>query len=90
MGIGDRLKNLGTSVREAWRSKDPNSYFQYKRGRERKRSQDEQWREDADRRDQEKREVEKRGHEYEERYRAERAAEASPTEPPRNDQSRPQ
>jgi hypothetical protein len=82
MGVGDRLKNLGTSVRERWRSIDPDSYFQYKRGRERKRSQDEQGREAAERRDQKKREVEKRGHEYEERYRAERAAEDSPTDPP--------
>jgi hypothetical protein len=90
MGVGDRLKNLGTSVRERWRSIDPDSYFQYKRGRERKRSQDEQGREAAERRDQEKRKVEKRGHEYEERYRAERAAEESPTEPRRNDQGRPE
>jgi hypothetical protein len=85
MGVGDRLKNLGTSVRKRWRSTDPDSYFQYKRRRERKHSQEEQSREDAERRDEQKREVEDRGHEYEERYRAELAAEESPTEPPRDD-----
>jgi hypothetical protein len=88
MGVGDRLKNLGTSVRKRWRSTDPDSYFQYKRQRERKQSQEEHWSEATERRDQEKREVEKRGHEYDKRYRAERAAEESPTEPPRNDQGR--
>ena len=80
MGVGDTLKNIGHSVRKRWRSSDPDSYHQYRRGRERKRKQEEHRVEDEEHRGQQRREKAKRGREYEERYRAERAAEEPPAE----------
>ena len=89
MGLGDKLKDIGNYVRKWWRSTDPDSYDQYKRGRERERKQADQTREDAERHGEQAREEVKRGHEYEERYRAERAAEEPRTEAPRGDTSQP-
>ena len=89
MGIGDKLQKIGTFVRKRWRSTDPDSYDQYRRGRE--RQQAEQEREGAEHHhgDQEREKAE-RGREYEERYRAERAAEEPRTEAPRGDRSHPE
>jgi hypothetical protein len=39
VGVGDKLKNIGTYVRKRWRSTDPDSYDHYRRGRERTRKQ---------------------------------------------------
>jgi hypothetical protein len=61
MGVGDRLKNIGNYVRKRWRSTDPDSYYQYRRGRERKREQAEQRREDAERHGEQEREEAERG-----------------------------
>ena len=82
MGVLDKLMKVGNFVRKGWRSTGPDSYFQYKRGRERQRKQAEQGREDTDRSAELEREEAQRGREYEERYRAERAAEEPRTEAP--------
>jgi hypothetical protein len=74
VGVLDKLKNIGTYVRKRWRSTDPDSYDQYKRGRERTRKQAEHTREDAERQGEQEREEAERGREYAERYKAERAA----------------
>ena len=88
MDVADKLKDIGNYVRKRWRSTDPGSYHQYRRGRERARKQEEQAREDADRHGEQKREEAARGREYEERYNAERAAEEASTEAPRGDPRR--
>jgi hypothetical protein len=75
MGVGDRLKSIGSYVRKLQRSTDPDSYFQYRRGRERERKEAEHVREDAERHGEQEREEAERGRDYEERYEAERAAE---------------
>jgi hypothetical protein len=74
MAVGDKLKNIGTYVRKRWRSTDPDSYDYYRQGRERTRQEAEHSRETAERREEQEREDAERGHEYVERYRAERAA----------------
>ena len=81
MGVGHKLKNIGTYVRRRWRSTDPDSYDHYRRGRERTRKQAEHTREAAERQgEQEREDAERgredaeRGREYVERYRAERVA----------------
>jgi hypothetical protein len=90
VGAGDRLKSIGKYIRTRWRSTDPDSYDRYRRGRERKRKQAEQMHEDAERHDEQDREEAERGREYEERYRAERAAEEPRTEAPPGDASHPE
>jgi hypothetical protein len=90
MGVGDKLQNIGTFLRKWWRSKDPDSYDQYRRGRERERKRAEQVREGAAHHGDQEREKAERGREYEERYRAERAAEEPRTEAPRGDRSHPE
>jgi hypothetical protein len=89
MGVWDKLRNVGNYVRKRWRSKDPDSYDQYKRGRERERKQAEQRHEHEEHRGEQEREEVERGREYEERYRAERAAEEPGTEAHRGDASQP-
>jgi hypothetical protein len=74
VGVGDKLKNIGRYVRKRWRSTDPDSYDQYRRGRERTRKQAEHTREAAERQGEQERENAERGREYGERYKAERAA----------------
>jgi hypothetical protein len=74
VGVGDKLKNIGKYVRKRWRSTDPDSYDQYRRGRERTRKQVEHLREDAERQGEQEREEAERGRGYAERYRDERAA----------------
>jgi hypothetical protein len=90
MGVLDRLRKVGNSVRKGWRSTGPDSYSQYRRGREHQRKRAERGREYADRSAELDREEEQRGREYEERYAAERAAEAPQTKAPPDDTSKPE
>jgi hypothetical protein len=90
VGVLDKLRKVGNYVRKGWRSTAPDSYFQYRRGRERQRKQAERGRQDADRSAELEREEVQRGREYEERYAAERAVEEPQTEPPRDDTSKPE
>lgn len=90
MGVADKLKNVGNYVRTRWRSTDPDSYDQYRRGREREREQAEQTREDAERHGEEGREEVERGREYDERYRAEQATDEPRTEAARGDSKSPE
>ena len=90
MGVFGKLRKVGNYVRKGWQSTGPNSYSQYKRGRERERKQKERGREQADRSAELDRKEVKRGREYEERYAAERAAEEPQTETPRDDMGKPE
>jgi hypothetical protein len=90
VGVLDKLRKVGNYVRRGWRSTAPDSYFQYRRGRERERKEAERGRKDADRSAELEREEVQRGLEYEERYAAERAAEESQTKAPPDDMSKPQ
>jgi hypothetical protein len=85
MGVLDKLRKVGNSIRKGWRSTGPDSYFQYRRGRERQRKQAERGREDTERSAELERGAAQRGREHEERYAAERAADEPETEAPRND-----
>jgi hypothetical protein len=85
MGVLDRLRKVGNFIRKGWRSTGPDSYFQYRRGRERQRKQAERGRQDTERSAELERGAAQRGREHEERYEAERAAEEPETEAPRND-----
>jgi hypothetical protein len=85
MGVGDRLKSIGSYVRKLRRSTDPDSYYQYRRGRERERKEAEHVREDAERHGEQERVEAERGRDYEERYEAERSAEEPRTEAPSDD-----
>jgi hypothetical protein len=90
VGAWDKLRNVGSYVRKRWRSHGPDSYVEYKRRRERERKQAERGREDAERSAERERQKTERGREYAERYTAERTAEESQTEAPRNDTSKPE
>jgi hypothetical protein len=90
MSVFDRLRSVGTHIRKAWQSTGPDSYSQYKRGRERKRKQADRVREDADRSAGLEREQAQRTREHEERYTAERAAEESRGEAPPVDPRKPE
>jgi hypothetical protein len=72
MGVGDKLRNIVNSVRTRWPSRDPDSYYQYKAGRERERKQTERTREQAERVDERGRVSAERERANEERYTAER------------------
>jgi hypothetical protein len=85
----DKLRSVGNYIRRGWRSTGPDSYFQYKRGRERERKAAERGREDTDRSAGLEREQALRKREYEERYTAERAAEESQAEAPPDDTGKP-
>jgi hypothetical protein len=78
MGVFDKLRRVGNYVRRGWPSMSPDSYFQYRQGRERQRKQTDQARKDAGRSaDLEHKEAQRvRG--YEKRYAAERKAEEAP------------
>ena len=82
MPVFDKLRSVGNYIRKGWRATGPDSYFQYKRGRERERKQAERVREDADRSAGLEREEAQRTREHEERYTAERAADESRGEGP--------
>ena len=75
MVVWEKLRNIGNYVRTRWRSRDPDSYYQYRAGRERERKEAQQRREHAQRSGEREREAAERGREYEERYTAERVAE---------------
>ena len=90
MGVFDKLRKLRSFIRKGWRSTGPDSYFQYKRGRERQRKQAERGREDTDRSAELEREEAQRQREFEERYTSERAAEEPQAEAPRDDPSKPE
>ena len=90
MGVLDKLRKVGSYVRKGWRSTAPDSYFQYRRGRERQRKQEERGQEYADRSALLEREEVQRGREYEERYAAERAAAEPQAEAPRDDVIKPE
>jgi len=90
MGVGDTLRKVGNYVRKRWRSTGPDSYYHYKRGRERERKQAEQRREHDERHGEQERDETERGDEYKERYRAERAAADPHAEAPRSDPSQPE
>jgi hypothetical protein len=91
MGVWDKLRNIGSHVRKRWRSTDPDSYHQYRAGREREHKQAEQRREQVERSDEREREGAERARAYEERYAAERVAEEPEprTEAPGRDTSEP-
>ena len=78
MGVLDKLRKVGNSVRKGWRSTGPDSYFQYKRGRDRQRKRAERGREYADRSAELEHKEAQRVRGYEERYTAERKAEEAP------------
>jgi hypothetical protein len=88
VGVFDKLRRVGNHVRHGWPSMSADSYFQYKRGRERERKQAEQRRKYADRSAELEHEEAQRVREHEERYAAERAAEEPQTESPHDDTSR--
>jgi hypothetical protein len=88
MGAWDKLREAGSYVRKRWRSHAPDSYFQYKRRRERERKQAARGREDAARSAEREGEEAVRGREYAERYAAERTAEELQTEAPRDNTSK--
>jgi hypothetical protein len=76
MGLWDKLKQASNSLRKLRLSRGPDSYFQYKLGRDSKRKQADQsaeWkREEAER----GREKAEREDEYEERYTRERESDS--------------
>ena len=84
MGVRDKLRSIGDYVRTRWEATDPDSYHQYRAGRERKRNQAEQTREDTERSSERERKGAEREREYDERYAAERAAEEPQTAPRRD------
>lgn len=90
MGAWDKLRNIGRDVRKRWKSTDPDSYHQYRAGRERERKQQEQTREDAERSSEREREGAELDREHEARYTAERAAEEPRTEAARHDTRQPE
>jgi hypothetical protein len=90
MGMLDKLRKVGNYVRKGWGSTASDSYFQYRRGRERQRKEEERGQEYADRSAELEREEVQRGREYEERYAAERAAAEPQAEAPRDDVSKPE
>jgi hypothetical protein len=89
-GVLDKLRKVGNYMRKGWRSTNPDSYSQYRRGRERQRKDAERGSKEADRSAELGREEARRGREYEERYAAERAAEEPQTEAPRDDMGKPE
>ena len=86
-GVFNKLRRVGNYVRRGWPSMSPESYFQYKRGRERQRKEAEQGRKHADRSAELEHKEAQRVREHEKRYAAERAAEEGQTEAPQNDTS---
>jgi hypothetical protein len=89
MGARDKLREVMSHVLERLRSHGPDSYFEYKRKRERERKQAERGRDDAERSAEREREQAERGREHAERYAAERTAKEPQTDAPREDTSKP-
>jgi hypothetical protein len=90
MGAWERLRNIGKYLRTWWSSTDPDSYDQYRAGRDRERKQTDQRGEQAKRSGEREREGAERERKYEERYTAERIAEEPLTEAPPRDTSQPE
>jgi hypothetical protein len=90
MTMFDKLRSVGNYIRKGWRSSRPDSYFQYKRGRERERKRADRVRVDADRSAALEHEEAQRTSDHKERYAAERAAEESRQEAPPDDPRKPQ
>ncbi len=83
MGLWDRLGQVSSYVRRLRLSLGPDSYFQYRRGREYDRKRADHEREQAtDSAERERGEAE-RGREYDERYARERSERADEIEPNR-------
>ena len=72
MGLRDKLRQAGDYLRELRRSRDPDSYAQYKRNRRSEREQADRAREHARDSAELAREKTEREHGYEERYERER------------------
>jgi hypothetical protein len=68
MALSDKLRRLGSYVRERRRSLGPEGYSQYKRGRDSDRKRAVRERERAMKSAEREREVAERGREYDERY----------------------
>jgi len=75
MVVWDKIRNIGKSIRTRWPSTDPDSYYQYRAGRERERKKTERTHEKEERVDEQARVSAERGRENKERYTAERVAE---------------
>jgi hypothetical protein len=72
MGLRDKLRQASNYARKVRLSRGPDSYFQYKRGREYEREDADRAREHAKDSAEREREKAERGREYEERYTRER------------------
>jgi hypothetical protein len=72
MGLWDKLRQVSTGARKLWRSRGPDSYFQYKGKREEERKLDDRQRDQAAGEAERKREKAERERHYEERYTRER------------------
>jgi hypothetical protein len=90
MDVRDMLRNIGDYLRTRRKSTDPDSYHQYRAGRERERKQDEHRRVQAERAGEREREGAERDREYEERYAAERATDEPRTDVRHRDTSKPE
>lgn len=90
MGVWERLRNIGNYLRTRWSSTDPDSYDQYRAGRERERKEAEQRGEQTARSGERERKGAERERRYEERYAAERAEDEPRTETLRPDPSQPE
>jgi hypothetical protein len=76
MGLWDKLRQASDYLRELRQSRGPDSYFQYKRGRNYERKQADHAREHARDSAEREREEAERGREYEERYTRERESDS--------------
>ena len=72
MGLWEKLRQAGTYLRKLRQSRGPDSYFQYKRGRDYERKQAKDARERAKDSAEGEREATERGREHQERYARER------------------
>ena len=72
MGLGDKLRQATNSIRKLRLSRGPDSYFQYKLGREHKRKEADHAREGERAEAERQRETAEREREYDERYARER------------------
>jgi hypothetical protein len=89
MGLRDKLRQAGDSLRKLRLSLGPDSYFQYKRGRKRERKEADRARERAKDSAEREREEAGRGREYEERYMREREGDITPERTERAEEMEP-
>jgi hypothetical protein len=76
MGLGDKLRQASKSLRKLRLSRGPDSYFQYKLGREHKRKEAEHAREGEREELERRRETAERERGYDERYTRERQSDS--------------